>query len=138
MRQGVCESQTRQSPGGFVPVVRGEVRRPTGRDRPVLSGAPTSNFKEGQLREVQDSASSHGGAQAPHGFRLDSNSRDHGDDESSEAIQGPENPQRPNADHLTGRIGSSCEMKLWSGPYGDVGRSAETTGPLITRIPLSD
>src|SRR5580692_11696460 len=40
----------------FVPVVRGEVRRPTGRDRPVLSGAPTSNFKEGQLREVQDSA----------------------------------------------------------------------------------
>jgi hypothetical protein len=21
------------------------------------------------------------------------------------------------------------EMKIWSGPYGDVGRSAETTGP---------
>jgi hypothetical protein len=88
--------------------------------------------KSEKLREVHDGASSHGGAQAPHGFRLDSNSRDHGDDESSQAIQGPENPQRPNADHLTGHIGSPCEMKLWSGPYGDVGRSAETTGPLIT------
>jgi hypothetical protein len=46
------------------------------------------------------------------------------------SIQSLENPQRPNADHLTGHIGSSCEMKLWSGPYGDVGRPAETTGPL--------
>src|ERR1019366_427999 len=30
-------------------------------------------------------------------------------------------------------IGSRYEMKLWSGPYGDVGRSAETSGPLISQ-----
>jgi LAGLIDADG endonuclease len=46
-----------------------------------------------------------------------------------QAIRSPENPQRPHADHLTGHIGSPCEMKIWSGPYGDVGRPAETTGP---------
>jgi hypothetical protein len=49
-----------------------------------------------------------------------------------------ENPQRPNADQVTGPIGSPCELKLWSGPYGDVGRSAETTDPPIARILLRD
>ncbi len=40
----------------------------------------------------------------------------------------PENPQRPYASHL-------CEeMKIWSGPYGDVGRSAEMIDPPIERI----
>ena len=49
-----------------------------------------------------------------------------------EAIDRPENPQRPNADHLTSYIGSRHEMKLWSDPYGDVGRPAETSGPLAS------
>jgi hypothetical protein len=37
----------------------------------------------------------------------------------------PENPQRPYANHL------QSEMKIWSGPYGDIGRSAEMTGPPV-------
>ena len=49
-----------------------------------------------------------------------------------EAIDRLENPQRPNADHLTSYIGSRHEMKLWSEPYGDVGRPAETSGPLAS------
>jgi hypothetical protein len=118
--------------------MRGKVRGSAERDRSVLSRAPASNVEERQLRQVQDGASSHGGAKAPHGLRPDRNSRDRGDDESSKAIRNPENPQRPNADHLTGLIGSPCEMKLWSGPYGDVGRSAETTGPLIAQMYSSD
>ena len=36
-----------------------------------------------------------------------------------------ENPQRPYASHLL------TEMKRWSGPYGDIGRLAEMTGPPV-------
>jgi hypothetical protein len=36
------------------------------------------------------------------------------------------NPQRPHADQLSD---PKAELKIWSGPYGDVGRPAETTGP---------
>jgi hypothetical protein len=36
-----------------------------------------------------------------------------------------ENPQRPYASHLL------AEMKRWSGPYGDIGRPAEMTGPPV-------
>ena len=59
-----------------------------------------------------------------------------GADNQQERLRYFENPQRPNADHLVGHIGSPYEMKLWSGPYGDVGRSAETTDPLIIQIYL--
>ena len=45
-----------------------------------------------------------------------------------------ENPQRPYADQL---ILSQGELKIWSGPYGDVGRPAETTGPPIDCVDRS-
>jgi hypothetical protein len=34
-------------------------------------------------------------------------------------------------DHTPTISASISEMKIWSGPYGDVGRSAETTDPLF-------
>ena len=38
----------------------------------------------------------------------------------------PENPQRPYASRLLKK-----EMKRWSGPYGDIGRSAEMSDPPV-------
>ena len=44
----------------------------------------------------------------------------------SKASEVLENPQRPYADPL---FDLAEEWKIWSDPYGDVGRSTETIGP---------
>jgi hypothetical protein len=75
---------------------------------------------------------------APSGLCVGSNNPFGADNQQERLRRYSENPQRPNADHLTGHIGSPCEMKLWSDPYGDVGRSAETTDPLIAQRVLGD
>ena len=39
-------------------------------------------------------------------------------------------------DHTPTNSSSHRELKIWSGPYGDIGRPAETTGPPIKRSRL--
>ena len=83
-----------------VPVQSVEVHGLVGRSCPVLPGQPTTNVETGKLRQVRDGHRSDGAptASRPSGDHRDRRNRS--DDESSEAIRGPENPQRPYADHL--------------------------------------
>jgi hypothetical protein len=48
------------------------------------------------------------------------------DDQQERLDRAVENPQRPYASHVR-----TAEMKIWSDPYGDVGRLTEMISPPV-------
>ena len=94
-------------------------------DRALLQGEPVARFEAKQLREVRNHHRTDGSPSTSLDSRNQRDSGDSTDDEPPQAIGGLENPQRPYA----GPLQSQLKRKRWSGPYGDVGRLAETTSP---------
>ena len=109
----VREQEAGQPPGRSLPVLRQPPLRSTGRHRAVLRRTPATDLEASQLREVRPDHPDDGSrcTQDDEWNRPDRGDRSN--DEPSEAIRSPENPQRSHRNIMV-RISKRNDIQIFT------------------------